>query len=171
MWKESILLRFVEAVDFVHEDDRTMAGAGFLLGHGHNFLDFLDTREDGAERNELRTGQSSDKPRKRGFPAAGWSPEEHRAEIVAFNLNAKWLTRSKKFFLPDEFIECPRAHALRERLVRGGHIRLGHWRRQFGKEAHGVLDVCLASGVLAGNGEAGDLMPGAGVAFLCLAAS
>jgi hypothetical protein len=51
--EESVLLRFVEAVNLVDEDDGAMAGAGFLFGDGHHFLDFFDAGEHGAEGNEL----------------------------------------------------------------------------------------------------------------------
>ena len=39
--EKSVLLRFVEAMDFVDEDDGAQASAGFVFRGGHNFLDFL----------------------------------------------------------------------------------------------------------------------------------
>src|SRR5260370_1912170 len=54
--KKGVLLGFVETVDFVDEDDGAMAGTGFVLGGGHDFLDFLDAGEDGAEGNKFGTG-------------------------------------------------------------------------------------------------------------------
>jgi len=102
-----------------------------MFGHGHDFLDFLDARKNGAEGNKFRTGQTRNEAGKRGFPAARRAPEEHRTEIVAFDLNAKRLAGPEKFFLADEFVERARTHALGERLVGSGDFRLGGRWRQF----------------------------------------
>src|SRR5260370_39116539 len=40
--EKGILLRYIEAVNFVAEDDGAMAVAGVVLCDGHDFLDFLD---------------------------------------------------------------------------------------------------------------------------------
>ena len=53
VWKKCVLLGFVEAVNFIHEDDGAMAAAGLLLGYGHDLLDFLDAGENGAEGDEF----------------------------------------------------------------------------------------------------------------------
>ncbi len=125
-----VLLGFVEAVNFVDEDDGAMAGAGFLLGHGHDFLYLLDAGEDGAEGDKLGAGQARDEARERGLSAAGRAPEEHGAEIVVFDLNAKRLARTEKFFLANEFIERARTHALGEWLVGSGNVGFrGRWRQ------------------------------------------
>ena len=55
--KESILLGFVEAVNFIDEDDRAVAGFGFQFRSGHDFLDFLDAGQDRAERDEAGFGE------------------------------------------------------------------------------------------------------------------
>src|SRR6266851_956571 len=99
--KKSVLLRFVEAVNFVDEDDGAMAGTGFVFGDGHDFLDFLDAGENSAERNELGAGQARDEARERGFTASRRPPEEHGAEVVVFDLHAKGFAGTKKFFLAD----------------------------------------------------------------------
>src|SRR5258708_14869092 len=58
--KKGVLLGFIEAVNLIHEDDGAMAGAGFVFGDGHNFLDFLYAGENGAEGNKFGTGQAHD---------------------------------------------------------------------------------------------------------------
>src|SRR5437879_6617025 len=122
-------------MNFVDEDDGAMArfrgqaGAGFVLGDGHDFLDFLDAGKNGAEGNEFGTGQARDEPGESGLSAARRSPEEHGAEIVVFNLYAKGFAGTKEFFLADEFIKRARAHALGERLIGRGHVGLRRrWR-------------------------------------------
>ena len=131
--EEGVLLGFVEAMDFVDEDDRAMAGAGFMLGGGHDFLDFLDAGENGAERNEFGAGQARDQARQSGLTTARRSPEKHGAEIVVFDLHAKRFAGAEEFFLADEFVEGTRAHAFGERLVGGGHVGLMGERARRGK--------------------------------------
>ncbi len=80
--KESVLLGFVETVNLIDEDDGTVAGFGFQLRSGHDFLDFLDAGEDRAERDEAGFGEPRDQTSQSGFPAAGRTPEKHGAEIV-----------------------------------------------------------------------------------------
>src|SRR5256884_8239975 len=99
------------------EDNGAVAGGRFVFGGGHDLLDFLDAGEDGAEGDELGVRDASNEARKRGFAAAGRSPEQHRADVVAFDLRAQRLSRAEKVFLVDEFVEGARAHALGERLV------------------------------------------------------
>ena len=101
-----------------------------MFGDGHHFLDFFDAGEHGAEGNELGACQARDEARERGFSAARRPPEEHGAEVVVFDLNAKRLAGTEQFFLADEFIEGARAHALGERLVGGGNVGFrGRWRQ------------------------------------------
>src|SRR5213594_647090 len=87
--KKGVLLGFVEAVNFVDEDDGAMAGAGFLFGDGHDLFYLLDARENGAEGDEFGAGQTRDKAREGSFAAAGRSPEKHGAKIVVFDLDAQ----------------------------------------------------------------------------------
>src|SRR5580692_4361717 len=54
--EEGVLLGFVEAVDFVDEDDGAQAAAGFSFGFGHDFLDFFYAAGDGAEGDEFAFG-------------------------------------------------------------------------------------------------------------------
>ncbi len=130
MREKRILLGLVETVNFVDKDDGAMAGAGFLLGHGHDLLDFLDAGENGAEGDELGTRQARNEARESGLAAAGRAPEEHGAKIVIFNLHAKRFAGTEKFFLAHEFIERARAHAFGERLVGSRDFGLwGRWRQ------------------------------------------
>jgi hypothetical protein len=111
-------------VDFINEHDGAVAGAGFVFRGGHDFLDFLNTREDGAEGDEIGTRQAGDEARERSFSAAGRAPEKHGADVVAFDLNAQRLAQAEKFFLTDEFVKRAGTHALGERLIGGGHVRV-----------------------------------------------
>ena len=79
MWQERVLLRFVEAMDFVDEDDGARA---VLLGPfrvGHDLLDFLDPSEHGGKFDELRLGHVRDDLRQRRLARARRPPENHGA--------------------------------------------------------------------------------------------
>ena len=130
--EEGVLLGFVEAVDFVDEDDGAQAGAGFFFGFGHDFFYFLDAAGDSAEGDEFAFGEAGDKARESGFAAAGRSPEEHGGEIVGFDLHAKGFAGAEEFFLADEFVESAGAHALGEGLEGRGGFGFG----EGGEEAH-----------------------------------
>ena len=134
--KERVLLRFIEAMDFVHEHDGARAGARLAFGGSHDFFDFLDACKHRAEGNKFRTGQTSDQPRERGLAATRRSPEKHGAEVVVFNLHAKCFAGSEKSFLADELIERARAHAFGQRLMRQGYTGIDRF-RQFREQAHG----------------------------------
>ena len=57
--QKRVLLRLVEAVDLVDEDDRAPARrAAQALGVGHHLADFLDAGEHGAERDEAGLASS-----------------------------------------------------------------------------------------------------------------
>jgi hypothetical protein len=73
--KKCILLRLVEAVDFVDEHNRAPArGAPGVLGGRHDFLDFLDAGHHGAERHEPRACDLCDQPRERRLSGAWRAP-------------------------------------------------------------------------------------------------
>src|ERR1700758_703496 len=58
--EKGVLLGFVEAVDFIDEDDGAEATAGFSFGFGHDFFDFFYAAGDGAEGDEFGFGEAGD---------------------------------------------------------------------------------------------------------------
>jgi len=146
--EEGVLLGFVEAVDFVDEDDGAQAGAGFFFGFSHDFFDFFDTAGDGAEGDEFGFGEAGDEARESGLAAAGRAPEEHRTEIVGFDLHAEGFPGAEEFFLADEFVEGAGTHALGEGLESRGGFGFG----ESGEEAHGYLECKWFEGERLGRG-------------------
>ena len=118
--EESVLLGFVEAMDFVDEDDRARAVLAGAFGIGHHLLDFLDAREHGGKLDEFGLGDAGDNFCERGFARAGRPPEDHGAGIVTLDLHAQRLARTDQVLLPDEFFERARTHAVGERTRAGG---------------------------------------------------
>src|SRR6267378_6404035 len=128
--EEGVLLGFVEAMDFVDEDDGAKAGAGFVLGFGHDFFYFFYAAGDSAEGDEFAFGEAGDEARDSGFAAAGRAPEEHRGEVVGFDLNAEGFAGAEEFFLADEFVEGAGTHALGEGLEGRGGLGFGEAREK-----------------------------------------
>ena len=113
--QERVLLRFVEAVDFVDEDDGAAAGgAAEPLGLGHDLADFLDAGQHGAERHESR-GRVGDDARERRLAGAGRPPEDDRLQQVALDRLAQRLAGREQILLADELIEGARPHPLGQR--------------------------------------------------------
>ena len=115
MRQERVLLRLVEAVNLVDEDDGARAILPRALGIGHDLLDFLDAGQHGGELDELRLGHARDDLRQRGLAGARRSPEDERANIVALDLRAQRLAGRDQMLLADKLIERPRTHAIGQR--------------------------------------------------------
>ncbi len=125
--QEGVLLSFVEPVDLVDEENRAASDpAPGLLGLGHDRADFLDAREDRAERNEPRPRDLCDEARERGLAGSGRAPENDRLQAVVIDGLAQGTTGAEQHLLADELVERPRAHPLGERRGRaGGGLRFG----------------------------------------------
>ena len=106
------MLRFVEAMDFVDEDE----GAGTVLaspfGVGHDLLDLFDSSKDGGEFDELRFRHAGNDFCQRSFAGAGRAPEDERSHVVAFDLGAEGFAGADEVFLPGILVERARAHAV-----------------------------------------------------------
>ena len=114
-WQECVLLSFVEAMDFVHEHDRSPSFAPQSLGlHEHRF-DLLDAAQDTAERHELALSRPGDDARQRSLPNAWRPPKNHGSEFVGLDLPAEWLAGTDQMLLADEFFQSARTHAFRQR--------------------------------------------------------
>ena len=84
--QKRVLLRLVEAVDLVDEDDRAASGrAADALGLAHHVADFLDAGHHGAEGHEARLGRVGDDARQRRLAGAGRAPEDDRLQQVALD--------------------------------------------------------------------------------------
>jgi hypothetical protein len=113
--KKCILLSFVEAVNFVDEDNGACAILPGALGVGHDLLDFFDPGEHGGELDELRFRHVGDNFCERSLASAGRSPEDERPGVVALDLNAQRFAGTDEMLLAGVFFERARAHAVGQR--------------------------------------------------------
>ena len=122
--EEGVLLRLVEAVDLVDEDQRAppprLAQPG---GVDHHRLDLLDPRGHRRERHELEVGLPRDDQGEGGLAAPRRPPEDERRHPVAADGLAEEAPLPHHRALPQHLVEGPRAHALGERGALAGARR------------------------------------------------
>ena len=136
--EKGILLRFVEAVNLVDENDGAGAVLAGAVGIAHDLLNFLDAGEHGGEFDEVGLGDTGDDLGERGLAGAGRAPEDHRGRIIALDLHPQRFAGADQVLLPDELVERARTHAVGQRAAaRGGRIVV----RNGGEEIHKRLEV------------------------------
>ncbi len=121
--KEGVLLRLVEAMDLVDEEDGARAVVRGFFRVDHDLLDLLDAGEDGGELDEGGVRGLGDDLGEGGFADAGRSPEDHGGGVVRFDLHAQRLAGPDEVLLADVFVERAGPHALGQRARRGGWMR------------------------------------------------
>ena len=118
--QKSVLLRLIEAVDFVHEHNRADAEMPVTFRLLHHLPDFLDAAGDGGEVDEMALRLMGDNLRERGFTHARRPPE------IMEDTKSPSIMRRRTLPLPislsGKLIEVLRAKALRQRRggIRGG---------------------------------------------------
>ena len=114
--EERVLLRLVEAVNLVDEQNRPPAGGAALqLGRRHDFADLLDAGEHRAELHEMRAGHLGDDAGQRGLAGPRRSPEDDRLQEVALDRLAQGHAGREDVLLTDHLVERPRPHSFGER--------------------------------------------------------
>ena len=106
--KEEILLRLVEAVDLVDEEDRTLTGTG--AGVAENVPEFGDVGEDGIETEEAARCLAGDHLGEGGFPAARRTVKEEVSEVVRADELGQEAFRTEHVDLSGDLVERARAH-------------------------------------------------------------
>ncbi len=109
--QEGILLRLVEAVNFIHEQDGALLSV--LAPLARLLDDFAQFRHPGchrAEGDEMRARMSGQQMRERGFAAAGRPPQDKRGYFIVFDRAAQRFPRPQDLFLPDELLQRARTH-------------------------------------------------------------
>jgi hypothetical protein len=109
---KDILLGFVETMNLVDEDQGPAPCAPKTLSVRHHGFDFFDPTQHGAERYELAPRHARDQACQRGFSRAGWSPQNHRLKLIAFDLHPQRFARSENVLLAHEVLEALGTHAL-----------------------------------------------------------
>ena len=127
MRQDGILLRFVEAVYLINEHDSSLlAKLAQLARVLYHFTQVGDTCRDGAECDEVSMGLACNHLCQCRLAAAGWSPQNHRGNVVLFNAAAQDPPWRQKMLLAKDLVQCAWTHTRRQRLYRryGGCWRI-----------------------------------------------
>src|SRR4051794_21065896 len=128
MWQEGVLLRLVEPVDLVEEQDgaRTVERQP-LLRLGDRRADVGHTGHHRGHRREVRSDLTCKESREARLAGPGRTPQEQRREMTARDRPAEWAALPDEMLLAHELVEGPRPHPGGERLTlgRGLEERLG----------------------------------------------
>ena len=119
--EKCVLLRLVEAVNLVAEEDRSAAGRGDALpGLRYDRADARHPLRHSRERDEGGIAAAGQEPRQRGLAAAGRAPQDQARKSAPFEHSPERAAVLQKTRLSRELGEGARAHAGRERGPRSG---------------------------------------------------
>ena len=150
--EDGVLLGFVEAVDFVDEEDGGEAGvAAGGFGAGEDAANIGDAAGDGGEGFEAGVDFGGEGAGDAGLAAAGRSPEDAGVGRAEGGLAAEGGVGREHVGLTDDVVERARAHAGGEgRAGVGGGVVV----------EHAVLEGwCAGHGARLGNARAGGASP------------
>ena len=128
--QQHVLLGLVEAVDFVDEQQRSLAvGREPIAGRGEDFAQFLHAAGDRADLAEVASRGAGQQPGERGLARAGRAVEDHRPEPIGRQQPPQQFALAEEMLLADELVERSRPHPRRQRL--GFQAILGFsWRQR-----------------------------------------
>ena len=119
MRKKRILLRLVEAMDLVHEENRR---APRLRKHrpraGDRIADLLHPGQHGGDGDELGVAGTSEQARERGLAHTRRPPQDHGVQLARLDREAQRLARPQQVLLPNHILDALRSQLLRERRFR-----------------------------------------------------
>ena len=118
--QQSILLRLVEAVDLVDEQDRVLAARQVLLGLFDRGADVLHARQHGGQGDEFAAEGIGRQARQRGLAHARRAPQDHRMGLAGLEHQVQRLAGAQQMALADDFVDGARAQGFgqwRGRLV------------------------------------------------------
>ena len=124
--EQRVLLRLVQAMDLVHEENRSQARATSGLD---GFADLRHTGRHRGERSEACLLHVAEDPRQRRLATAGRPPENQGRQSTLGDQRMQRSTRCQQLLVADEIVEAPGAHAFGERSV-WFEAPLGAFRKQ-----------------------------------------
>ena len=121
--QEGVLLRLVEAVNLVHEEQRAIAGPRAAVPRlSHHRADLLHPGEHGRERHKTRTRSVGHKAREGGLPHARRPPEEQALLDLPVEDTLQELPFAQQVRLSEDLPRPSRPDALGQGRV-GGRLR------------------------------------------------
>jgi hypothetical protein len=123
--QEAVLLRAVEAMDLVYEQQRALSGARGQIGLGEGLLEVGDAREHRADCNKPHSHCVGEQPGDRGLAGPGRSPQDHRGQFARCDHPPDRSGSPGQMVLPDYFGECSRPQPVGQRCILARGIARG----------------------------------------------
>src|SRR5436190_891279 len=118
--QENVLLRLVEMMDFINEQDCLSPGCSQTIhGRGNDTAHLGDITFYAADPDEFRVRHFRNDPSQGGLAGARWAGENHRRQPIGFNGTAQQLTRPQNVLLTNELIERVWTHTRGKRRTVG----------------------------------------------------
>jgi hypothetical protein len=143
--QEAVLLRAIEAVDLVDEEQRALAQPGMVTRLGENLLEVGDARENRRDRRKAQPDGLGEQPRDRGFAGARRPPEDHGRQPARRDHPTNRALRAGEMVLADHLIQRARAQPVGERGVSGRKRFGGSGRIEPGEQVGHGADVGACS--------------------------
>ncbi|EXI76543.1 MAG: hypothetical protein AW07_00491 [Candidatus Accumulibacter sp. SK-11] len=117
--QEGILLRLVETMHFIDEEDRPPATAGTAdFGASDRLTDVPDAGKNRRESDEVGSEGVRHQARERRLADSGRSPEDHAVRLSGLEGDGQRLSRPEQVRLADHFGQLPRPQSFGQRYVR-----------------------------------------------------
>src|SRR5262247_2294086 len=113
--QKGILLRPVETVHLVDEQQRALPGLAPRGGGIEHLLEVGDAREHRRDLLEVEIGRGGEQPRHRGFSGAGRAPEDQRTERARLQHAGERAVGTEQVILADHLGEALRTQLVGER--------------------------------------------------------
>ena len=140
--QEAILLRTVEAVNLVHEQQRALAGLRSLVGSREGFLEIGHAAEHGADAFEAHAHAVGQQPCDGGLARTRRAPQDHARQAPGGDHPADRALGTGQVILSDHFAERGGPQAIGQRGILARRIRRCTVREVFGKEiGHWSADI------------------------------
>ena len=130
--QETVLLRAVEAVDLVDEQQRALAGLALALGAVEGLAQVLHAREDGGELLEHEIGLVRQQARHGGLAGTGRAPQDHALQPAAPEHARQRALGADEMILADDLGKLARPQPVGQRP------------RRFLLHARGLEQICHA---------------------------
>ena len=112
--QQGVLLRLVETVDLVDEQDGVASRLQVALGLFHRRTDILHPRKDGRQRNEFMPEGVRRQPCQRGLAHTRRPPEDHRMRLPRLERQPQRPIRPQQVLLPDHLVQRRGSQQLRQ---------------------------------------------------------
>ena len=120
VWQEAVLLGAVEPVDFIHEEEGSLAVFPPFGGLVKSFPQIRHAGEDGGERDEVHGRARGQDARQRGFSAAGRPPQDEAGQLAGIRHEPDGPSLPQQVVLAHDFLQGGRSQAVRQGPVREG---------------------------------------------------